>query len=112
MSSLPRITMGTVLAQTILSAVDNGREGPVNPANWPADAMFAAEYRYRDRQFPNVQQSRHTTYFVTADDLLAWKREKVAFCEGTDGDFTILVTVWAWDWGPEIIHAETITQHS
>lgn len=108
MSTLPRITMGTVIAQTILNSVDNGKRGVHNPANWPEWATHAVEYRYRDKQFPTVPHEAEVCYFESEAAYQAWVQQKRDFCRDTDGDFTVQVLVYEWDWGPQYIDQFTL----
>ena len=108
MSALPRITMGTVIAQTILDSVDNGKSGVQNPVNWPSWATHAVEYRCRDKQFPTVPQAAEVAFFESEEGYQQWVQQKRDFCKNTDGDFTVEVLVYTWDWGPEYVDQFTI----
>lgn len=94
-------TPGQALAEAILATIDNGGFGVTNPYQWPTDAVYAVEYTYHDRQFPEVKDSTYHEFFTSLDDFEAWKAEKLEFVKGTDGDFIIRGRLYEWDWGPQ-----------
>lgn len=105
-------SIGAQLAASIIATRDNQQTGPVNPANWPDSAGYAVEYYYHDKQFPNVDQSVVVMYFDDLSEVTLWRRQKAEFCKDTDGDFSLSVTHWQWNWGPEIKATEIIDQYS
>lgn len=74
--------------------------GVRHPGNWPSSAVFAAEYREHDCQFPNVRHEPRVQYFDSQAELDQWFAEKTEWVVGTDNDFSVRYTVFEWDWGP------------
>lgn len=103
------ITMRDMVRDLIAGATATG--DPLSarfPGNWPASATHAVEYSYHDRQFPSVHQERYIRFFDTEDAYDAWKVEQCEFVRGTDYDFSVSVSWFRWDLGPEFLGSFTI----
>lgn len=96
------------VAEAIYKTADTGLEGITNPINWPNSAVLGVEYSYRDRQFPDVEQSVNTIYFDYPRDLHSWIEDKKQWVKGTDYDFSISYSVYAWDLGPRFRYSNTV----
>ena len=76
--------------------------------NWPLSAEYAVEYKYHDRQFPDVRHEWEVEYFDNKDQLDKWVASKHEFVMRTDYDFTVNCKIYQWDLGPELINVITI----
>ena len=86
----------------------HGFYSPKHEGNWPLNAVYAIEYMYFDKQFPDVKHSMEVEYFDTKEEYMDWLKEKSEWVRGTDYDFNVTYTLYEWELGVNKVFSGSI----
>ena len=97
------ILVGVIMTAIVPVPTRSNFSGVTHQGNWPINAVFAVEYRLRDKQFASVDHGLSVEYFETHEAMNLWFDEKLEFFKSTDWDFSMTYVMYEWDLGPNVV---------